>query len=260
VVRRPKFAHLTPPESNNMMKHSIGAACATALVALAGGLVTPTASHAAVYGGVFDPENANYKWFGNHVFTVADACLLSDGWKRVNDIEYGCGSASLSGGDLTVVAKRGTPSPLDDVSKTLQFADFPSFIPSTSRVWGVNIVGGQLVGVDTFEIGDFTFTDPGTTHQGDWQLRWTSGNGDYCDLYFCIPERPQAGAPGAEISNTMRGARPDVILTSDFLGPTALPQGATLTFQRLDVPEPATFTLVMAALGAGWLTRRRNKR
>jgi hypothetical protein len=38
-----------------------------------------------------------------------------------------------------------------------------------------------------------------------------------------------------------------------------LPQGATVTFQRQNVPEPTTVTLVLAALGAGWLTRRRKR-
>jgi hypothetical protein len=246
-----------------MMKSPIGAACATVLVALVGGLATPTASHAAVYGGVFDPENDSYKWFGNHIFEVDDACLIGDGWKKVNaEPGYGdgsyCGSARLSGGDLTVVNKFGTlANPGVPVSKTLQFADF-GFIPNTIDVWGVNIVGGELVGIDTFEIGDFTFADPGTTHLGDWQLRWTSGNGDFCVLYGCA--RPGMGSFGSPIANPMGGVSPDVFLTNSLLGTNQqLPQGATVTFQRLNVPEPTSVTLVLAALGAGWLTRRRKR-
>jgi hypothetical protein len=246
-----------------MKTNSIGAACATVLVALVGGLATPTASFAAVYGGVFDPENGNYKWGGNHVFTVDDACLVGDGWKQVNsNTGYGCGNAQLVGGDLTVVNKLGTLSPLDDVSKTLQFASFP-FIPTSTnplnaQVWGVNIVGGELVGIDTFQIGDFTFADPGTTHLGDWQLRWTSGNGGFCALYEC-EGRSSAGSLGSPISSPMGGAVPDVFLTNSLLGGGELPQGATVTFQRQNVPEPTTVTLVLAALGAGWLTRRRKR-
>lgn len=250
-----------------MLKTSMGAACATVLVALAGGLVTPTASHAAIYGGVFDPENANYKWFGNHVFNVSDACLVGDGWKRVNAIGYGgCGSASLSGGDLTVVNKLGTLSLLDDVSKTLQFGSFPAFIPNTSNVWGVNIVGGELVGVDTFEIGDFTFANPGTTHLGAWTLQWSSGLGGFCSLYFC----PPAGRPGTETASDAPGgtnAAPNsatVSLRNYTGGPGAPPvlnpnvplTSDEVTFQR--IPEPGTAALVLAALGAaGVLTRRR---
>jgi hypothetical protein len=244
-----------------MVKNSIGGACATVLVALAGGLATPTASHAAIYGGVFDPENANYKWFGNHVFNVSDACLVGDGWKRVNAIGYGgCGSASLTGGDLTVVNKLDPLNLLDDVSKTLLFSSFPSFIPNTSNVWGVNIVGGQLVGVDTDEIGDFNFAAPGTTHLGDWQLRWTSGNGGYCVLYVCAG-RPGEGSLGFPLAGPTSAARPDVFLTNSIAGTNAaLPQGTTtFSLRRLDVPEPTTVTLVLAALGAGWLTRRRKR-
>ena len=243
-----------------MIKNSIGAACATVLVALAGGLATPTASHAAIYGGVFDPENANYKWLGNHIFTVDDACLVGDGWKQVNSYD-GCGSAALTGGDLTVINKQPPSGP--EVSKTLQFADFPSFIPNTVGVWGVNIVGGQLVGIDTLEIGNFIFAAPESTHLGNWQLRWTSGNGGFCLLYFCEEGRPASSESfGAPLSSSTNSARPDVILTNTIDGnPTGipLPQGTTrFTLQRLDVPEPATVPLVLAALGAaGWMTRRR---
>ena len=243
-----------------MLKNPIGAACASVLVSLMGGLATPTASHAAVYGGVYDPVNANYRWFGNHVFTVDDACLSVDGWKRVNTGYGGCGSASLAGGDLTVINKLGTSDLLDDVSKTLQFLDFPGFIPNRNRVWGVNIFGGQLVGVDTDSIGDFEFADPGTTHLGLWQLRWTSGNGEYCSLYDC-GGRSSVGTRGSPIAAPRGPGRPDVILTNSIAGTNAaLPQRTTIfSLQRLDVPEPTSVTLVLAALGAGWLTRRRNR-
>ncbi len=240
-----------------MIKNSIGAACATVLVALAGGLATPTASHAAIYGGVFDPENANYKWFGNHIFTVDDACLVGDGWKQVNSYD-GCGSAALTGGDLTVINKQPPSGP--EVSKTLQFADFPSFIPNTVGVWGVNIVGGQLVGIDTLEIGNFIFAAPESTHLGNWQLRWTSGNGGICVLYGCEVGRGHAASFGAPLATSTSSARPDVFLTNSIAGTnSALPQGTTrFSLQRLDVPEPATVPLVLAALGAaGWMTRRR---
>lgn len=258
-----------------MQKHSIGAACAAVLVALTGGLVTPTASHAAVYGGVFDPENANYKWFGNHVFNVDDSCLVGDGWKQVNsNTGYGCGNARLVGGDLTVVNKLGTPSVLDDVSKTLQFADF-GFIPTSinplnAQVWGVNIVGGELVGIDTFEIGNFTFANPGSTHSGQWTLEWSSGQGLRCVLYEnCLP--PPINGVGSAFSqgltapiagNTASGM-PSVTLRNrddDVLNATlaALGPATTVSFRR--IPEPTTVTLVLAALGAGWLTRRRSRR
>lgn len=244
-----------------MVKNSIGAACATVLVALAAGLATPTASHAAVYGGVFDPENANYKWFGNHVFAVDDACLVGDGWKQVNsNTGYGCGNARLIGGDLTVVNKRGTPNLFDDVSRTLLFSNFP-FIPTSvnplnALVWGVNIVGGELVGIDTNEIGNFTFLPAdAATHSGDWFLRWTSGQGLFCTLYGlqCLPPPPVG-------RNAASGAA--VFLTNSVLGdPNTNLQGTgpalNLSFQR--IPEPGTVTLVLAALGVVLLGRRRQR-
>lgn len=257
-----------------MMKNSIGAACATVLVALAGGLATPTASHAVVYGGIFDPEDDNYKWFGKHVFAVDDACLVGDGWKKVNTAYGydGCGPASLVGGDLTVVNKGGNTNPDDDVSKTLQFADF-AFIPSRS-VWGVNIVGGQLVGVDTFSIGDFLFDSPGETHAGTWRLEWSSGRGSRNCLYFGIgcPPPPPAAVPngagllglfGAPVASSMSSPDTSTVTLRNFL-PDGLNQvlnnlGPSTVVSFQPIPEPTTVTLVLAALGAGWLTRRRKR-
>lgn len=246
-------------EVTKVLKSSIGVACATVLVALAGGLVTPTASHAAVYAGVFDPENANYKWFGNHVFSVDDACLVGDGWKEVNsNTGYGCGSARLVGGDLTVVNKFGTPSLLDDVSRTLQFTNF-GFIPTSinplnTPIWGVNIVGGELAGIDTLEIGDFTFLPTTTTltHGGNWKLRWSSGQGLRCTLYdlsSCSLPAPPITGPRVFLTNTLDGD-PNAVLEST--GPALL-----VSFQR--IPEPGTAALVLAAMGAGWLARRRKR-
>ena len=244
-------------EVTKVLKSSIGVACATVLVALAGGLVTPTASHAAIYAGVFDPENANYKWFGNHVFSVDDACLVSDGWKRVNrNIGYGCGSARLVGGDLTVVNKLDALNPLDDVSRTLQFTPF-GFIPTSidplnTPIWGVNIVGGELAGIDTLEIGDFTFLPADSdTHGGDWKLRWSSGQGLFCTLYdlpsCSLPAPPVI--PTVFLTNILNGDPNDVLRST---GPAEL-----VSFQR--IPEPGTAALVLAAMGAGWLARRRKR-
>jgi hypothetical protein len=240
-----------------MLKRSIVAACATAVLALAAGLVTPMAAQAAVYGGVFDPENANYKWFGNHLFHVDDSCLSSDGWKQVNAVG-GCGEAWLAGGDLTVINKNPV-----EVSRTIQFSNFP-FIPTSTDpidapVWGLLVVGGELVGIDTFEIGAFTFAvADAATHGGDWYLRWSSGQGDFCDLYGCDrPDPNWNGGPAVPSADP-----PTVFLTNlnASVPNTQLPPSTTqVTFFR--VPEPMSLSLVLAALGASWgaswIARRR---
>jgi PEP-CTERM motif len=255
-----------------MKKTSVGAACGAVLVALTGGLMTPTATHAAVYGGVFDPSNTFYQWSGTHRFEVSDACLQgADGWRLVNAYEGGCGTARLTDGSLTVVNKRGTYDLSDDVSRTLQFSDF-EFIPTSTDpfgpdVWGVYVVGGEAVGFDTREIGGFEFVDDPYTHGGTWYLTWTTGlapNG-YCFYFGCGARPESAGMPMANGRSTGVGS----VSLTNFVGNTIngnVPPRTLIapTFVRLDptnaVPEPTTVTLVLAALGAGWLTRRRNRR
>ena len=259
-----------------MMKSTLGAACATVLVALAGNLATPTASHAVVYGGIFDPRNENYRWFGTHVFDVSAACLDSDGWRQANSYDSAGCSARLIGGDLTVVNRQPPAGP--EVSRTIKFSSFP-FIPtsddpsSSPRIWGVNVFGGELVGVDSFNIGNFTFglLDV-ATHDGLWLLRWSSGRGDRCLLYDDCEEigsssagfnsplasPPDPGNPSVSLTNLCCGSEPGV-------NPLVPRTSTTITFQRQStdtnaVPEPTTVTLVLAALGATWLTRRRRLR
>lgn len=258
-----------------MIKSSMGAACATVLVALAGGLATPTASHAAIYGGVFDPSNNFYQWSGNHVFTVADACLTGTGWRSVNNLAYGCGSAGLVSGDLTVVNKLNTPNLLDDVSRTLQFGNILGSAISGNNplqpfVWGIYVENGELRGIDTLETSFFQFAAvDGLTHGGNWSLQWTSGRATsgYCTLFpnasFCpvVVGRPDLAEGSAALNALPPDPAASVLLRNFITGAGAnenLPRSSdSVTFQR--IPEPTTVTLVLAALGAGWLARRRRR-
>ena len=257
-----------------MLKNSIGAACATALTALAGGLALPTVSHAAIYGGVFDPSNNFYQGSGNHVFSVADACLTGPtGWRSVNNLAFGCGSAGLVSGDLTVVNKLNTPSLLDDVSRTLQFSNIlGSAINSTNPlqpfVWGIYVENGEVRWIDTLQTGFFQFAAvDAPTHAGNWSLEWTSGRAtsSYCALFpsasICVVGRSEVGGASASLTALPPDPAASVLLRNFVTGAGAnanLPRSSdSVTFQR--IPEPTTAALVLAALGAGWLARRRRR-
>jgi len=267
-----------------VLKNSIGAACATVLVALAGGLATPTASHAAVYGGVFDPENTFYQWSGTHRFVVDDACLNTNGWKAVN-YEGTCGSVSLTGGSLKV--KNKTVSAPYGYEETILFGANPPWPVEGPGypIFGINVVNNELVGVDSTEFGAFRFIGPAFAPNpfngsefasdplaavivlpnplsGDWFLRWDTGLTD-CQRY-------EIGCPlGAIAESAVSPAAANPPMGAVFLrnfvnggfNGNVPPMSLPPTFERLDapmaIPEPATVTLVLAALGAGWLARRR---
>ena len=273
-----------------MMKSSIGAACATVLVALAGGLATPDASHAAIYGGIFDPSNEFYKWSGTHRFEVSDACLLgAPGWRPANTYASDC-TAQLTGGTVTVVNKNGPEDyTLDDVSRTLDFVSL-GFAPTSTNpggngpeVWGLYVDGGEVVGFDTLTFV-FRFSgDDESTHGGDWHLSWNSDNIPdgtvYCNLFPGSENCPEEG--GGEdgrpslsaLSGGLRSANSHSnsvgfvrLVNFDDFGDqngNLIEKTDILEFLRLDptrpVPEPTTVTLVLAALGAGWLARRRKR-
>ena len=272
-----------------MMKSSIGAACATVLVALAGGLATPDASHAAIYGGIFDPSNEFYQWSGTHRFVVSDACLQGgNGWRAANTYASDC-TAQLTGGSVTVVNKNGTDLYTgDDESRTLDFYSL-GFTPTSTNpygygpeVWGLYVEGGEVVGFDTLTFV-FRFSgDDESTHGGDWHLSWNSDNIPegtvYCNLFPGSENCPgEGGEDGRPSLSALSGGLGSADSQSNSVGFVRLvnlnelgaqngnliERSDRLEFPRLDptrpVPEPTTVTLVLAALGAGWLARRRKR-
>lgn len=240
-----------------MKKNSVGAACGAVLVALVGGLATPTASHAVIYGGVFDPDNGTYAWSGTHKFDVSDACLTGSGFRLVNEYGSDC-SVRLIGGTLTV-KRYGSITPYD-YEETLNFGSEPAYGGFDYPIWGINVVNNELFGVDSYAFGGFRF-DNQDKLGGDWFVSWNTGLDD-CERFGC---EARFASVLSSVSPLSEPVNPSYVSLSNA-GATGLP-GRTdrpVTFVNLStpaaVPEPTTVTLVLAALGAGWMTRRRKKR
>lgn len=249
-----------------MMKSAIGAACATVLVALTGGLFTPTATHAAaVYTGTFDPQDANYQWEGTHRFAVSEACLLSDGWRSAN-AGYGC-DAQLLGGSLSLRRKTGP----DQGFKTLTFGEFP-----TSNVWGVFIRDGQLAGVDTYLTGPLRFTaaeeavlfDAPIFEGGGLSLRWESGKAPLSEVPTNLFANFNQGVVGNK-SYVQSLVDPVYLYRSlgnsdNYREVTPGQSAQNVTFRPagapgLTVPEPGSLALVGVALAAAAALFRRRR-
>ncbi|MEO8849712.1 MAG: PEP-CTERM sorting domain-containing protein [Casimicrobiaceae bacterium] len=173
----------------------------------------------AFYSSSFDPPGP-LNFGGTALFQLDDSCLTDDGF-------YTAGACHL-----TLV--HATVDMIDTASHDTGHLDFVNVLPDTFDMVDLYISGGNLIGVDTGWVG-WTLTSPcsGTLCGIPWWIRWQSGLPDPVYLYtgtcstvsHCTPNHDPAGiAPN-------------------------------VTFTR--VPEPGTLALVIAALGAGWLVRRR---
>lgn len=246
-----------------MKKISFGAACGTVLLSLAGGLFTPTATHAAaIYTGTFDPRGDVYGFAGTYKFAVDPNCLLTNGVKQVNVAGTGdCGDVVLIGGTLRL-RKYAAPGTDENAATVLdQTFDFstaqqdwdPGLVwgPEPGNVGGmknyiseINVVGNQLYGVDTPALfGTFGLFD--NTY---WGLEFFSGAPGRdrgvkllvnCDSPF-TPTRAVCAGPGTDPNS-----------------PFIVPVSTNVTFSL--VPEPGSLALVTAALFAAGIGSRRSR-
>lgn len=189
----------------------------TALTATLVVLAAP--AHGAVWDSDYDPP----EFVGMAAFNVPDACLAAA------DNLYSVGA--LPGCSVITVLSNVTTMPV--------VIDFASALPSTD-VNSYVVIGGQFVGVNTGIIGGVDVGDINYWFQ--FVATFTPGGiesppsvHNLVNLFSNCESFGDSGevSCGAPIATATQG----------------------VTFTR--VPEPASLALMLGALGAGWLTRKR---
>ena len=193
-----------------------------AVVATAFAALTTTAQ-AVFVSGNFDPPDLS----GTHTFELVGDCVHS-GTYTLNVNNEGACDVTLT--RLTVVLDHSFPL---DFSSSIPFFDINSIL----------VESGQLAGVDTDLIGPAVVSSG--TYAGSWWIQYYYFSGDPVDLLQ--DPCPTPGTTGRCVVDTA--------FTVTFFPSDA--DGNPIDGNR--IPEPGSLLLLVAALGAGWLARRRGR-
>jgi len=180
-------------------------------------------ANAAFYSSNFDPPGP-LSFAGTALFQIDDACLGpgNDGFHTAASCNLALLSATLSMTDI----------PTGDTANL----NFAPVLPNTADLNDLLISGGELAGVNSDLIGWVFATPPctGSLCGLPWWIQWETTPTDPVNLYTgtcdgpCFPNEIASGV------------------------------AENVTFTRVNlVPEPGTMGLLLAALGVGWLIRRR---
>ncbi len=189
----------------------------TALTATVAALALP--AYAAVWNSDYDPP----QFVGMAAFNVPDACLAAA------DNLYSVGA--LPGCSVITVLSNVTTMPVA--------IDFAPALPSTD-VNSYVVIGGQFVGVNTGIIGGVDVGDVDYWFQ--FVATFTPGS---------IESAPSVHNLVNLFSNCESFGDSGRVSCGDPVATAT--QGVTFT----RVPEPASLALILGALGAGWLARKR---
>jgi len=212
---------------------------ASAAVAAALGVLGTPAS-AAPYRGSFDPTN----FAGEYEINVSAACLLTNGWHA----NTGICTAQLISAYADVTSDDVTPN----FNGRLIFA--PPVVPAPT-LHGIFVYGGQIDSFDTDLIHFQAGSDPTAD---DWWIQFVSGHECYggpCGPIITFA--PEVQPEGSLFDPRFNGVYLYLNTTgspidrASYIGPAVDIGGA--------IPEPGTLSLLLGALGGGWLARRRRK-
>ena len=203
------------------------------LMAGAGLLGMAGQSQAAVFVGSFDPPYGgtygNLGFRGVATIVVPDACLAFNGFVS--------NGAACSLGGMFV---QSATVELYDVTNPLVTLDSDNFAPPSQSLLDVLLSGGELLGANSVYFGGVQMNTGGESplFQGTLWMRFFEPDEFSVDPVFLCDQDPGPNSTSC---------------------PGQLSNGAPiLRFDR--VPEPASISLLVAALGAGFASRRCRRR
>lgn len=227
-----------------MLQSRVRSVLVGAAVAIAAAFGGMGPAEAAVYRGAWDPDFGpafpDLYWKGSATFFVPDACLAQSGW--ISNFN------SCSGGDMEVLTAE-----VEFYNKnTSTFLESLNFDPQSmfqSFVLSMNIQNGQLAGVAS---------GPSAVRQA---FSLEAGGGDaYFILAFLGGPRPGAleGAKMYFVNPSCHDSDSSAPCYGASLDPSSEPGGpGTISFAP--IPEPETYALMLAGLGAVVFMARRRR-
>lgn len=211
-------------------------------------LLFGTAAHAGFYPGHIDPggNGTDIPGFtGDVVFDIPNGCFTFEGagWKATDQnvgSSSGCGNATLVSGTIYLYST----SPADPPSPGIVLDQFTL---SNWDLLGIYSSNGILLGVDSDPMGP----EPGSsTYMND--LFWLQFVSEHCQT-GCTPPGEFGSDPAYLSVNDINNFGPPGTV---IFGPEC--RTADNCFVP-GIPEPGTLSLLLGALGGGWLARRRKR-
>jgi hypothetical protein len=215
-------------------------------------LLYGTAAYGSFYPGHVDPggNGSDIPGFnGNLIFSIDPNCVTGTGFHATNaGSSNGCGNASVYSADISLYSTLTSDPPHPGtVLDSFQLGTLPDGPSPEFDIFGVQTLNGHVTGVETAEMGPVTTTGFYASDQF-WLLLTINPIGD-----------TTGGDPAYLAVNTMQnlsGAGTEVF------GPACKTDanGAPINCVVGTVPEPGTLSLILGALGGGWLARRRKQK
>ncbi len=199
-------------------------------------LLVGASAQAGHYPASSDPggNGTNIPGFtGQYILTIPDVCFEQpDGLYSTSS--GACGGATVYSGNVNLYSFATDTPPNGSVLGTFDLTSNP---PDTWPIYDVYVVDNALAGVDTGLMGP----NPGmgATYSSDmFWLEFSSGQSD--------PVPPQAFISLDDGDTFSQGG-------NMIFGPAC----TDLSNCTVTIPEPGSLGLLFAALGGGWLARRR---